>query len=115
MAELKQVIVVRSDLKLSPGKLAVQVAHASIGAFVKSLKSVADSWLKQGMKKVVLKVETFDELLAIKKKAGVLKLATELITDAGRTEIEPGTITCIGIGPAEETVIDKVTGTLKMI
>jgi len=35
--------------------------------------------------------------------------------DRGLTEIDPGTITCIGIGPDEERVLDKITGNLKLL
>ena len=55
--ELKQVIVVRQDLKLPAGKLAAQVAHASIGAIHKANQEKQKQWMKQGMKKVVLKVD----------------------------------------------------------
>ncbi len=111
--ELKQVIVVRKDLKMSKGKLAAQVAHASVEAAERSRWK--DKWLRGFQKKSVLKCEDLDELLSIHEYAREQKLPISLIKDAGRTEILPGTITCVGIGPAPEGDIDKITGKLKLL
>jgi len=112
---LKQVIVVRKDLKISVGKLCAQVAHASIAAFLKAGILKRRKWLKEGMKKVVLQVNTEEELVSLYEKAVKLKLPCELIRDAGLTELEPGTVTALGIGPEDEEKIDKVTGALKLL
>ena len=111
----KQVILVRQDLKLPKGKLAVQVAHASSTALIKSHKDDVNKWQSEGMKKIVLKVKDLDELLQYKKKAEDMGLICALIEDAGKTVVEPGTITCLGIGPDREEKIDKVTGNLKIL
>ena len=111
----KQVILVRQDLKLPKGKLAVQVAHASVGALVKSHKDDIKKWQDYGQKKVALKVGNLDELLQYKKKAEDMGLICALIEDAGKTVVEPGTVTCLGIGPDREEKIDKITGNLKMV
>ncbi len=111
----KQVILVREDLKLPKGKLAAQSSHASVDATLKSDKKVVDSWRKEGAKKVVLKVKDEKELFKYKQMAEDFGLKTALITDAGRTVLEPGTITCLGIGPDLEEKIDKVSGKLKMM
>jgi PTH2 family peptidyl-tRNA hydrolase len=34
----------------------------------------------------------------------------EMITDAGLTQVPPGTVTCLGIGPVKASVIDPITG-----
>ena len=112
---MKQVIVVRTDLKMGKGKLAAQVAHASVAAFLKAGFFAKRKWLRQGMKKIVLKVSSEKELLEIYRKAKKLKLPCELIRDAGLTQVEPGTITALGIGPAEDEKIDKITGNLKLL
>jgi len=112
---MKQVILVREDLKLPKGKLAVQVAHASVEAALKSSKSKVDEWESEGMKKVVLKVKDLDELKKFQQLVKAEKLVASLITDAGRSVVEPGTITCLAIGPDEDSKIDKLTGHLKMI
>ena len=97
------------------GKLAVQSAHASSTALIKSHKDDIKKWQLEGMKKVVLKVADLNELLKYKQQAEDLGLVTALIEDAGKTVLEPGTITCLGIGPDEEEKIDKVSGKLKMV
>jgi PTH2 family peptidyl-tRNA hydrolase len=110
---LKQVIVVRSDLKLGKGKTAAQVAHASISAADKS--PWKGEWISEGQKKTVVKCSGEKELLELLKHAGNAKLPTALIEDAGLTQIPAGTKTCLGIGPAPEEQIDKITGKLKLL
>jgi PTH2 family peptidyl-tRNA hydrolase len=111
----KQVIVVRKDLKLDKGKLAVQVAHAALDSYRKADPDSREAWEKEGSKKVVVKAESLKELLDIQKKARTLGFPCSLIRDSGRTQLKPGTITALGIGPAEEGSIDKVTGKLKIL
>ena len=111
----KQVIVIRRNLKLSKGKLAAQVAHASLEAFRRSDRRIAEEWESEGSKKVVLRVENTREMLDIMRKARADKLPVALIRDAGHTELRKGTTTCLGIGPDLEMRIDRVTGSLKML
>ncbi len=111
----KQVILVREDLKLPKGKLAAQVSHASVEALLKSHKDDISEWKKEGMKKVILKVTDEKELFKFKQLADDTGLITGLIIDAGKTVVEPGTKTCLGIGPDKEERIDKITGKLKMV
>ena len=113
--DYKQVILVRMDLKLTPGKMSAQVSHASVGAALKSDKDDLKKWQHQGQKKIVLKVKDKAELLAYKNKAEDAGLVVSLVTDAGHTHLEPGTMTCLGIGPDDEDKIDEVTGNLKLI
>jgi PTH2 family peptidyl-tRNA hydrolase len=112
---MKQVILVRQDLKLPKGKMSVQVAHASVNCLVKSHKDDISKWQAEGQKKVVLKVKDLEDLIKYKRMAEDAGLVTALIEDAGRTVLEPGTITCLGIGPDKEEKIDKITGKLKMV
>lgn len=112
---MKQVILVRQDLKLPPGKLAVQTAHASLEAAERSSQDKLDEWKSSGAKKVVLKVADKKELLEYQQRAKAEGMVASLITDAGHTVVEPGTMTCLGIGPDEEEKVDKVTGNLKMV
>lgn len=109
----KQVIVVRKDLNMSPGKIAAQVAHASIGAWKGASERARKAWEKEGAKKVVLQANSREQLLELKEKAG--KLPKCLITDAGMTEVPPGTETCLGLGPATDGEIDRITGSLKLL
>ncbi len=112
---MKQVIVIRVDLKMGKGKIATQVSHASLLAFLKVGVLERKKWLKEGMKKVILKVSSEKEILELYKKAKQKKLPSVLIKDAGLTQIPPGTITALGIGPAEEKKIDEITGKLKLL
>ncbi len=115
MAEYKQCIIVRDDLKLSKGKLAVQVAHAAVSAYELADEDVREAWKEGGQKKVVLRVATLQELFELKETARRHGLPAALITDAGLTEVPPGTITVLGIGPAEVVELDKLTGHLKLL
>ncbi len=113
--ELKQVILVRNDLKMPKGKLAAQVAHGSVEAVMNSDQKLVQQWIKQGMKKIVLKVESLDELKKMLQNAKNDGLKVGWINDAGRTFLEPGTPTVLGIGPDEESKIDRITGHLKIL
>ncbi|MEE8167943.1 MAG: peptidyl-tRNA hydrolase Pth2 [Candidatus Hydrothermarchaeales archaeon] len=116
--EYKQVIVVRGDLKMSRGKTCAQVAHASLGSAEKVQefrKEWRAAWKREGQRKVVVKVEdekTLFELLHQSKEAGI---PCYLVEDAGLTELEPGTTTTLGIGPAPGEIIDRITGDLELL
>ena len=111
----KQVIVVRKDLKLDKGKLAVQVAHASLESYNRSDKMIRKKWEAEGGKKVVAKVDTLKDMIRLNQEAKDIGLPCALIRDAGKTSILPGTTTALGIGPAREDEIDRVTGKLKIL
>jgi len=116
--ESKLVIVARSDLRLTKGKLAAQVAHASVTCALKARNSrpkFFKDWIDGGQKKVIVKAANKEELLQLKTKAEALGLITALIDDAGLTQLPPGTTTCLGIGPAPEDLVDQITGHLKLI
>ena len=113
--QYKQVILVREDLNLPKGKMSAQCSHASVDATLKSDKKIVDLWKKNGGKKIVLKVKGEKELFTYRQIAEESGLKTALIQDAGHTVVEPGTVTCLGIGPDEEEKIDRVTGKLKMM
>lgn len=112
---MKQVIVVNEALKLPRGKLAVQVAHAAVHALLYASPEAQRSWLQEGMPKVVLRGESDAELLELEKLAGDMGLPTGLIRDAGRTVVAAGTVTCLGIGPAEAEIIDQLTGSKSLL
>ena len=116
--EYKLVVLVRADLDMGKGKIAAQVGHASVECALRAEKKdrkAFDSWMECGQRKVVLKVSGKDEMIRYMNEARSCGLYTVLITDAGRTQVEPGSATCIGIGPAPESEVDKVTGGLKML
>jgi PTH2 family peptidyl-tRNA hydrolase len=112
---MKQVILVRADLKMSGGKLAAQVAHGSVEAVLKSDKKKVREWRDEGMKKVVLKVADKRELMKYKRWVEQSRMVNALITDAAKTFFTRPTTTVLAIGPAADERIDKVTGDLKML
>ncbi|MFW6448367.1 MAG: peptidyl-tRNA hydrolase Pth2 [Halobacteriota archaeon] len=111
---MKQVIVARGDLDLGAGKLAAQVAHGAVSAADAADPEGRDAWLAAGQRKVVLRAPTEATLHELEAAAVARGLPTALITDAGRTELEPGTVTVLAIGPAREDEIDAVTGELPL-
>lgn len=115
MEKFKQVIIVRKDLKMSKGKLAVQCCHACIGALRQVEEKIIEEWEKEGAKKVILKVKDLAELEKIEEKLKKNKINYFLVIDAGKTQLKKGTITCMGIGPIESKKIDKITGKLKLL
>ena len=113
--EYKMVIVTREDLDLSPGKLAAQVAHAAVNCALETKKQNSkwfSKWQSEGAKKAVVKVDCENDFYPLIEKAEHLKIVSQIITDAGYTEIPAGTKTVLGIGPAPSNIIDQVTGDL---
>jgi len=111
----KQCLIIRNDVKMSCGKRCAQAAHASIGAYNNADKSLQKSWLSEGQKKVVLKANDERTLYELKVIAERVGISTSLIQDAGMTEIPPGTITALGLGPAKSADLDKITGNLSLL
>lgn len=111
------VVVVRG-LRMGPGKMAAQVGHACVTASLRAREHDPRGfrrWLDEGQMKVVVRVDGAKELYPLKMQAEDLGLTTALVTDAGHTQLEPGTVTCLGIGPAPATQIDRVVGHLKLL
>jgi PTH2 family peptidyl-tRNA hydrolase len=116
--EFKQVIAVRIDLKMSPGKMAAQVAHASLSAAEVARRNFTDwynEWKEEGQKKVVVKVADEAEIIGLLEETKKSNLPWYIVNDAGLTELPPGTTTTLGIGPGPNEVIDEVTGHLKLL
>ena len=114
----KQAIVIRTDLKMSSGKIATQAAHAAVSSALVTKarkRSWFSKWSSEGQKNIVLKVKDLKTLKELKKKASSIGIPNELIRDAGFTEVLPGTITALGIGPAPEEKINKVVGSLPLL
>lgn len=113
---VKQVVVIPLDVEMSRGKLAAQTAHASVGAALLAadgFEKEFNDWLGSGMTKIVLQVATTEQLKELIK---VVKATTRLpfyaVRDAGKTELPPGTITALAIGPSYAEEIDAITGSL---
>ncbi len=117
-ADYKMVLVVRGELRLTPGKAAVQVAHAAVllaleGARKRS--SAFQHWWDQGQKKIAVVAETLDEMERLAHGARRAGLPFAWVADAGFTEVPPGTRTCLGVGPAPAGKIDPLTGNLPLL
>lgn len=115
---MKQAIVVRSDLKMGKGKVAAQVAHASLSAAEEAQQKKPkwyEGWKEEGQAKIVLKVDSEEALRGLHKKAKSAGLPASLIEDRGLTQVEPGTVTCLGIGPGPDSELDAITGKLKLL
>jgi PTH2 family peptidyl-tRNA hydrolase len=115
MTELKQVIVIRTDIRMSIVKMIAQGAHASLLSYKKANFFKKINWENTGQKKVVLKVNSEKELLDLYENCNKEKIPCAIVKDAGKTELSPGTITALGIGPDDSTKIDKITGHLKLL
>lgn len=112
----KLVLLVRTDLDMSRGKIAAQAAHAAVMAVLATRgSSDCAAWLGEGQPKVVLRVSGEQELSRLATAARAAGLPVELVRDAGRTQLAPGTPTCCAIGPAESSRIDALTGSLSLL
>jgi peptidyl-tRNA hydrolase, PTH2 family len=112
---MKQVIVVNRSLALPKGKLAAQVAHAAVGAFVVASAQVQVAWLHVGMPKIVVYAADVDALVQLEQAAREHQIPACLVQDAGRTVLPAGTITCLGLGPAPTETVDQLTGGLPLV
>jgi peptidyl-tRNA hydrolase, PTH2 family len=113
---IKQVIIIRKDLKMRLGKSISQGAHAAIGALQKAKPDDILGWEKDGCTKICVSVEDENALLQLKLDAWVANLPCYLVQDAGRTEFHgQATYTALGIGPASAEEIDKLTGKLPLL
>lgn len=103
---------------MSTGKKCAQACHASVSS--SNLVRIRDSvswkkWINSGQKKVILKAKTLDQLEEIQREVEREGIYNKLINDAGLTQLDPGTVTALGIGPVKEDLIDKITGDLKLL
>ncbi|KAI0202590.1 PTH2-domain-containing protein [Astrocystis sublimbata] len=124
--ECKLVLVVRTDLGMTKGKIAAQCSHATLACY-KTLSraaarkprgpeaSLLQRWERLGQAKIAVQVKSQDELLTLMGKACSLGVTAEVIQDAGRTQIDPGSMTVLGVGPAPKSLVDQVTGGLKLL
>jgi len=116
--EYKQVIVLRTDIKMSKGKMAAQTGHAAVSASEYARKNRPEwwnPWIMEGQRKIAVKVKSEQEILELERKARNAKLPAVLIVDRGLTEIPPNTTTCLGIGPAPADKVDAITGKLSLL
>jgi PTH2 family peptidyl-tRNA hydrolase len=114
----KQVIVFPSNLRLSKGKTAAQAGHAAVSAAEEARKHRKEwfkNWFKEGQRKIAVKVKNEKELLELEAKAREMGLPYALVIDRGLTEVPPGTVTCLGIGPAPAEKLDKITRCLPLL
>ncbi|OTB12909.1 hypothetical protein K445DRAFT_320405 [Daldinia sp. EC12] len=124
--ECKLVLVVRTDLGMTKGKIAAQCSHATLACY-KTLSHAAQRntssaearllqrWERRGQAKIAVQVKSEGELLELMAKARSLGITAEVIQDAGRTQIDPGSLTVLGVGPAPKSLVDNVTGALKLL
>ncbi|XP_058806023.1 peptidyl-tRNA hydrolase 2, mitochondrial-like [Phymastichus coffea] len=112
----KLVLVVRNDLKMGKGKVAAQCAHAAVAAYKQALKhpKVLKDWELSRQTKIALRCETEEQLLEIHKHAKAVGLLSNVVRDAGQTQVAPGSRTVCGVGPGPVHLIDQVTGHLKL-
>jgi peptidyl-tRNA hydrolase, PTH2 family len=113
---VKLALVVRADLAMGRGKIAAQVAHAAVAAVLANLGTDdLAGWLRDGQPKVVLKVTSAGELEEVIHHAEAAGLPIEVVNDAGRTQVAPGTLTCCAVGPADSQRIDAITAGLPLL
>lgn len=111
---MKQAIVARTDVGMGEGKLAAQVAHASLMAYEEADERTRSRWKGAGQKKVVLKASSERELFELAETARTEGLPHAIVRDAGHTQLEPGTVTALAVGPADDDLVDRVTGHLSL-
>ena len=125
---VKQAIVVRKDLKMKPGKIGAQVSHASqefiwqqgtghgLGHYFNAVLSDEQiRWRQTGHRKILLAVNSEEELFAVRDAALAAGLTVHVVCDEGLTQLEPNTNTCLAIGPHFATRLEPITQGLKLL
>lgn len=113
---MKLAIVVRKDLGMRCGKIAVQVGHASVMAYrMANGTHEGEEWFDTGQKKIVLKCSDETELLKISERAQLNQLQVNAVYDFGLTQVEPNTLTCIAVGPALDVQVDALTEGMSLL
>ncbi|NAZ25707.1 peptidyl-tRNA hydrolase Pth2 [Thermofilum adornatum] len=103
---------------MGKGKMVAQGCHAAVEAVLETMKrdkQLVERWLEQGQKKIVLRVDSEEELLDLYRRAQELGITAVLVVDKGLTQLPPNTVTALGLGPAPAEVLDKITGKLKLL
>ncbi|RDI71308.1 peptidyl-tRNA hydrolase Pth2 [Halopelagius longus] len=111
---MKQAIVARADLGMGRGKLAAQVAHASLSAYEDTDDRTRSQWKGSGQKKIVLKANGESKLFELADAAEREGLPHAIIRDAGHTQLDSGTVTALAVGPGPEDAVNRVTGDLSL-
>ena len=132
MQNIKQVIILRKDLKMRKGKMVAQGAHASMAVILNEgikdqgeiglptltipMNPDMEAWLTGRFTKICVSVDSEQQLLFVHSAAENAGLPCSLIQDAGLTEFGGvPTYTAVAIGPAKSEEIDKITGLLKLL
>ncbi|GMH11854.1 hypothetical protein Nepgr_013695 [Nepenthes gracilis] len=116
--ELKMVLVVRQDLKMGPGKIASQCAHAATSTYaelMQSQRSLLRQWEQCGQPKIVVTCKNQQEMNKLKDAAESIGIPTYVVADAGRTQVAAGSKTVLAIGPGRKAAVDSVTGKLRLL
>ena len=117
-APVKLVCVVNQSLKMGKGKIAAQVGHASVQAFLEagvSHPSYVETWLASGQKKICLKIPDDSAFESLMNQAREQQIPFSLVRDAGHTQIPKGSLTVLALGPYDESELDGLTGHLKLL
>lgn len=133
--EYRLVMAIRNDLKMQKGKVAAQCGHAAVAAYAKALQrqpELLKHWMRYGIQqekscittvslffvvggtKITVRIDSEKEMLEISEKAKKLGILSSIVRDAGQTQVAPGSRTVIAIGPAPKSVLEQITGHLKL-
>ena len=116
--QFKQALLVRTDLGMGRGKIAVQCSHGAVSAEEEARLRFPEwwkSWMGEGQCKVALKTRDLSVIFDLERKARSQGLPVSLIRDRGLTQVDPDTVTCLAIGPAPVELLDKLTGNLSLL
>jgi PTH2 family peptidyl-tRNA hydrolase len=74
-----------------------------------------EAWLATGQKKICVKGDDADHLTRIEEQAKQHTVLTTRVHDAGHTQIPSGLFTILALGPAMESDLEAITGSLKLL
>lgn len=114
--EYKQVLVLRTDLKMRRGKEIAQGAHASMKVVLENMEHPhVKAWLDSRFAKIAVGCDSVEDMTRLLMEAEKRRIISTTVIDAGFTEFAGvPTLTAIAIGPGPVDDINEITGHLKL-
>jgi peptidyl-tRNA hydrolase len=109
------------DIGMEPGKIASQVGHAFVGAFLQANPEVQAEYHKEFPEhpgtKICLKADNLGQILLAENAAKMAGLSVFKVVDSGCKNFHNGNpiVTALGLGPATKAQIKHITKKFQLL
>lgn len=109
-------LIVRTDLKMSKGKIAAQCGHAVQWLVINGLQNKSfKEYLKGCYAKICLKIPSETEMDKISGYCYHKRINHYQVIDAGRTQVPVNSKTVLGVGPLRRSQVPDLIRDLKLL